>query len=473
MNKDRHAARAAVLMFPALIGVIGFLIDGQHSFLDSLFRCLTMYALNYTEAPPNALVEIARWTAPLATTGGILLAIFSTKDRIRNRTLSRSPNSIAIYGDAEEQNLLLAQAGRYGIRGGEKFLPAARYILAGTEDDNLAFYAQHKARLCDRPVFLKCRSMQVRPEPGTNVRIYSPEEIAARLFWKEHCLYSEAAKHDFALSIAMIGFGELGEELLYWGLQDNLFDPNQKITYHIFGDCSEFLHIHPGVREISDRIVQHSESWDCSIDVLRSVQRILILSQDDTVQTLQKLLLLPNLPDIVCFSPSELHFDLFETEHRVIWYPWGSIANRIENITEDGLIRLAKRIHLRYLHMNEGMQETEENLEKEWQKLNSFKRYSNIGAADYHEIRLIMLQEMGIPARYDALPAPVLELFAALEHERWCRYHYLNNWTHGVPESGKRSDPVKRIHTDLVPLEALPASELHKDYDNVEIALSL
>jgi len=48
------------------MGVTGFtVLDGQ-PVVDSLFLSMAM-CLNYSDSPPNILIEIARWTAPLMT----------------------------------------------------------------------------------------------------------------------------------------------------------------------------------------------------------------------------------------------------------------------------------------------------------------------------------------------------------------------------------------------------------------------
>ena len=77
------------------------------------------------------------------------------------------------------------------------------------------------------------------------------------------------------------------------------------------------------------------------------------------------------------------------------------------------------------------------------------------------------------PGPYDLLMKVYsATLLAELEHERWCRYHYLNNWRCGVPENGANKDPVRRLHVDLRPFSALKDAEKKKDYDNLRLLLS-
>ena len=84
-----------------------------------------------------------------------------------------------------------------------------------------------------------------------------------------------------------------------------------------------------------------------------------------------------------------------------------------------------------------------------------------------------MLEQLGYGgADCEALPEETRTLLAELEHERWCRYHYLNNWRCGVPENGANKDPVRRLHVDLRPFSALKDAEKKKDYDNLRLLLS-
>ena len=73
----------------------------------------------------------------------------------------------------------------------------------------------------------------------------------------------------------------------------------------------------------------------------------------------------------------------------------------------------------------------------------------------------------------ESLSANALELHAELEHIRWCRYHYLNNWTYGIPSNGKNKDKTLRIHKDLVPYQTLTDSEKEKDRENVRLLHSI
>ena len=154
-------------------------------------------------------------------------------------------------------------------------------------------------------------------------------------------------------------------------------------------------------------------------------------------------------------------------------FAWEKVGWAPDNIFRDTMFHRAKRINLRYAHLYSGTQETPENGEREWERLDGFTRYSNVSAADYHQVRLHMLDALGWPREAAQLTGEQMELLAELEHIRWCRYHYLNNWRQGEPGEGRRKDPARRIHADLVPYGALTDPEKQKDRDNIRVLLSV
>ena len=77
--KQKKTIYRLLLLCPLLLGVVGFTAVDRMNPLDALFNCVQMYVLNYGETPGNVWVELARWTAPLATAGSVLLLISSVK----------------------------------------------------------------------------------------------------------------------------------------------------------------------------------------------------------------------------------------------------------------------------------------------------------------------------------------------------------------------------------------------------------
>lgn len=467
----RQAGKALAFFLPAVFGVIGFAVLEGEPLSNALFNCLSMYVINYGDPPANFFVELARWTAPLATASGVFLAMAAVRQKLHNYLCFRRGQSVAVYGPPAARAALLDQLGSNGLEGQDQLIEAQRYILLNQEDWNFGFYYQNRQALQGRTVYLQSRAAPAQAVADPCLRLFCPEETAARLFWKQNCLYPAAAAKQGQLKLVFLGFGTLGEQLLYYGLLDNIFLPDQQIEYHIFGDCQRFLATHTQLDQIEDPIIPHQEPWYQALPLLEQADLVVVLEQQDQLALLRDLLLACRRPRFHVFSASEAA-QLLDDQRRLSLFDWQNQAQQLENILGELLFDRAQRINLRYANLYGGVAETQENKLAEWNKLDSFTRYSNVSAADYHEIRLQMLDHMGLPQQPDQWTPETMELFSQLEHIRWHRYHSLHNWRLGTPAQG-RKDPVQRIHADLLPYDQLTEGEKEKDRENIRVLLSI
>lgn len=465
--------RAAVFFVPLIFGLTGFAIIDREPFLDALFKSIGLYAMDYQETPPNFWIELGRWTAPLATASGILLIAASLRDRIRDHIRYCRGGSIAVYGPDQEKMPMLAQLGRRGIDGKERFVQAERYILLGSEAENFDFYTRHRLELRQSAVYLRCSSLPAQSVSAPGLSLFCPEETAARLFWKRRRLYRASACREHRLKLVFLGFGKLGEELLTYGLQNNLFAPDQRIEYHVFGDGRAFSATHTELHCISDPIFFHPGPWYTMLPLVEEAQLVVVLEQDEQLSLLKDLLSVTRREKIDVFSTGSAGVKLLAGQERLAVFEWRQEAQALEHILGEALLERAKRINLRYAHLYRSVPENSETMQEQWQMLDVFTRYSNIGAADYHEVRLDMLDVMGISCDPESLLPEHLELLAELEHIRWCRYHYLNNWKYGQPKNDRRKDPKMKLHADLLPYRELPETEKRKDRANVRLLLAI
>mgnify|MGYP003309748880 FL=1 len=142
-----------------------------------------------------------------------------------------------------------------------------------------------------------------------------------------------------------------------------------------------------------------------------------------------------------------------------------------ENIKTDRLYRLAKKVNYEYTvqYDNTGTHswtqpDVEMKMEEAWEKLDGFKKGSNVACADYHEIRLMVMKAFGI--NQEAISSEQEEMLAEMEHIRWSRYHYVNHWHY----ADVRNDD-KRLHHLLKPYAELPEQEKKKDKDAFRVLL--
>lgn len=463
-EKLKRIWKPAAIVIPFVLGMIGFGIAGE-PVLQAIYKCICLYGMGHSDAPANLLIELARWLAPLATAGSVVLVV-KTLRRHAGGILARwTGKSVAVYGPEEEKAALLKELGIRGIDMNKRPMKAHRYILLGGETENLDFFRNHLAKE-GKEVYLKCQALPALASDRANLHLFCPEETAARLFWQEHCLYRQSVECGHRMSVVLLGFGKLGRELLLSGLQNNIFDANQHVEYHVFGEEEGFLQVYHECGQISDPIVFHAESWKEAAELLQQAGMVIVARQEGQLALLRELTLMLPGKQIHVLGAQPDGLALMAGQAPLVCFDWKKEAMKPANILSDRLYRYAKRINLRYAHLYGGVEENDETCDLEWNRLDTFTRYSNLSAADYHAIQLQMLDgEECTPEK--------LEWLAELEHIRWNRYHYLNNWVCGMPENGKNKDMVKRIHQSLRPYAELSESEREKDRENIRILLQL
>ena len=449
---------------PFLLGLIGFLISGE-PVLQAVYQSLCLYGMGHQESPANAVIEIARWLAPLATAGSVVLVVAALRRHFHAMIARCTGKSVAVYGPIEDKKRLLKELGTRGIDLDKNPVKAHSYILLGEEEENLNYYRTHLAET-GKDVYLKCHSLPAQASDRANLHLFCPEESAARLFWKKYCPWQISKENGHRMSIVLLGFGKLGRELLLCALQNNIFDADQRIEYHIFGNENGFGSVYHQLGQISDPVEFHEEPWQNRLELLRSAQMVIVAEEKEELALLRDLTLaMPDKTIHVLAAQSE-GTDLLASQANLLTFDWESETLKPEHILTDRLYLYAKRINLRYAHLYEGAEETVAARDERWLKLDTFTRYSNISAADYHSVQLCMLGD-------DVFTEEKLEWLAELEHIRWCRYHWLNNWVCGQPEDGKNKDMRKRIHKCLVPYARLTEEDKEKDRENIRILMRL
>ena len=474
-EKKSNIGKYLLILVPFVMGVTGFtVLDGQ-PVVDSLFLSMEMYFLNYSDSPPNILIEIARWTAPLMTASGVLMSISKIRGKILQMLRYYRGDSIAVYGDDIHRKEMVQALGSCGIDAGEdwEWVKAKKYLLLGNEDENFRFYGQHREAFAGHTVYLKSENLAAEGILDSYLRLFCPEETAARLYWRRNCLYETSCVHGHHLRIVFLGFGLLGEKLLEYALQDNIFDPKQCIEYHIFGDGAEFQASHRELSKMSDPVIFHEEHWYENIPLLESADRILLLPQKGQLGMAGKILASTTGTAFEVFTVEDDGFELLSGRERLHVVEWEKEAWNPVNVLGTEMFEHAKKLNLHYAHLYGGVEENSENMEREWEKLDGFTRYSNVSAADYHKIRVHMMKTDGWSMDVISLTPEQMELLAELEHIRWCRYHRFHNWRMGIPENGARKDATLRIHKDLIPYDELTEEEKEKDKDNIRMLQKL
>ena len=104
--------------------------------------------------------------------------------------------------------------------------------------------------------------------------------------------------------------------------------------------------------------------------------------------------------------------------------------------------------------------------------------YMNEGRTGADTINTASIAQFGHPSTPEQIEASHPEAFeqiAELEHMRWARYHFLNNWRQGEPVNGesKNKNVTMRVHRLLVPYSKLDEKDREMDRRNIRILLDV
>lgn len=435
-------------VLPFLLGAAGYILAGERV-LDALYFSLSLYFVNLVSDSSNALVEIARWTAALVTTTAVLYALKRVWTRLCWAALCLGRDSVAVYCDGKER-VTFPDSGHSVIYPGREFRPRAKshIIMLAQDSESLAFYEANRDRLRGHPVYIGLRELDrglMRDVPG--VTFYDIDAAAARTLWKNLKLWRQGKEQ---LSIVIWGGGHLGQSILDHGLLLNLFSPGQQLTYHLVGDTALYQISRSRFRpDNGDKVCFHAsdspEAWEAAAQA-----DAVILAEEAPVQLLQTLCVVCEAGTVYYYAPDEMDAGAYLKFSRL--YPFGKNLYADENIRGEALVLRAKEQHYDYAK-EYGRLAPGETADEAWRKLDGFTQWSNISAADFQEV---------LPDILAARPALTLEQLAALEHLRWCRFHTLNGWQHGIPKSGSR-DVEKKLHRCLCLYEELEPKEREKD----------
>lgn len=308
-----------------------------------------------------------------------------------------------------------------------------------TDVENLEFYGRNYETLKEKNVYMMLEDVSRQNIENPKISVFSMTENCARQYWKDY----PATRSE---KIAIIGFENVGKNILLYGLQVNLIDPGQHFEYHIYGDGTEFRREHTELDKMTpDEIVFHDDGI-YPFSEMADFDRIIICGGENgncgIAEASRLLMSAPVERPVYIYAPNgDIITNLFGNGRLICFGRAEEIATAGVIFNEESM-EAARKQHEFYYKKYGGTP---------WEKLDVFKRYSNVSSSDYMEVINRLLAE-GMP----------LEKIAELEHIRWCRYHYLHNWKYAP-----RTDAAKRVHNCLIPFEDLSEEEKIKDVEAI------
>jgi len=297
-------------------------------------------------------------------------------------------------------------------------------------------------------------------------------------------------------SIVIIGFDGYGQQLLTQALLTNIYGIDIHFQYHIFGDGAEYCGLHTQLGQIvsineenpeRDSILFHSEPWFSARETLEKADRVILAMDDDE----RNLWILNELRAF--FQAKDIHIRVWDRALlEGLWSTAVPFGTMDEICTEQCILNQetmldARRIHCKYFRENVCPDRERcdcencldcSSAQRDWNSQTSFTVYSNAAQADHMPVKIHILlgddyrnfKHAGERAEsvFEGLSnAKQMEL-AELEHIRWERYHFINNWTYApTRDSGRRQHPL------LIEFSALEAKDQRKDFTPWYNAFSL
>ncbi|MDD6457029.1 MAG: hypothetical protein PUF59_10665 [Lachnospiraceae bacterium] len=477
--RDTFKKMPVLFVLPLIIGVICYMQAGIR-FLDALYYSVDLYLFDYYE---NEAVRLCMqehlWTAlglnlmllmaPLLTATAIILQFQESCQWLGAHLVSLLPKSTIIYGDTPKSRALCKNIRRSSLWTNAPLRSASRHIVMFGEDlKSLDVCRKYQSLLKKKDVYICVNEAGATSlkdiyekdhEAGQmSIRFFNYNDTVARLFWKERKIWKSGKK---VQKIAIVGFGSLGIRMLETALQLNLFHEEQCIEYYVFGDNGRYQHSHANLQLMNrDRVyyfpLDSREQWECMPQM-----DMIILTEVSGVAMVQAVLGCSACAEVYVYNPDDLGLKSYFSSGRLqVFGEYRSVLTE-ENITSNKLYKNAMELNAEY---EKKVAEGNVDAQEAWNRLSGFLKSSNISAADFGEV-LRSLAENKAGAD--------LDLFARLEHIRWCRFHFLHYWKYGIPDCGQGKDEKKRIHSCLRPFDELDRDNQNKDYSSVKVLLEL
>ena len=453
-----------LLVIALLCGIIGQLI-AKETVSNAIFKTLMMFVLGFFWDPANILVDIARYLAALFTFSAIVTVVFSAFQILLDRLRGTKKGSTFVYGNDENAKVFL-ENNKKAIHGINGFVEADNYVLLDEEEKNLSFLMDHREDLKDKHIFMKTENLPGVLYRSNNLRAFSPEEQAGRKFWERYNLIEQAYDAEGTprkLTVSLIGWGKLGEQILFFGLMANSF---ADVTYHIFGDSEIFEKLHAD--HLDDMQIRAYETdWYDHIDVIRQSDMIIITEQENQLHLISNLFLVSaELRVVVCAAfrgDEEYKRILLQNragiipEENLTFYNWRKAAQSMES-----LILEEKLLDADLEGKDYTQKKLRQKIQRDWEMLDTFKRYAYLNLLDLHRVYNKLKETWGDYVNEE-------ELLRIL-HTRILHYYWFHNWNYSPlpdPEHPEQDENVtKRLQRRLRPLE-----ELTEDEKNLELRI--
>ena len=303
-----------------------------------------------------------------------------------------------------------------------------------------------------------CQTQETIP----GVTTFDRENACARMYWRAYPI------HKTERCVVCIGAGRLGSEMMEQALRVNVLG-KQRLTYHLFGDTTRFEQDHRMLGQFltlghenaaQDSLMLHEEDWRNAADVLEKADRILLCMDEDEANR-------DTLAEIRRYFPTKavIYARIAQggSDQSAVFFGSDETVLTPEHVFGEQLTETARALNRLY-----GQQNPQNACA--WEALSSTAKRSNMASADHLPVKIDWLLGCGADCAVDAetcraayaaytqLNAARKETCRRIEHERWMRNLYLENWQYA-----KTRDNALRRHPLLCPYDELSEEDRAKD----------
>lgn len=436
---------------PFVISAAGYLIEGEN-LLDALYHSVSLYYFQMSSQNFNILIEIARWTAPIATTAVITCIFRSAWECVRRAFLSHSVHCAAVYGNdritSADRRMKFIYSHDRVVRRCKKHV-----ILFEHDRDSIDFYNQNHENMrgstyiCLREfpyTYLKMALHAVRQKSGDQVIYFDAASAAARMLWKKVRLWDTPSRTKSPV-VTLIGSGHLAHSVMDSALLLNLFSAEQAVAYHVVSADGLYRYHREDMKLCNNDMIEYHPCDESRWELISNSDIVVLCEEvtpDELITVSEKC-----HGKVYFYAPTISATDWLELPNCV---PFGNNSDVLtyENICMNKLISDAMEEHYNYLN------DRSKTREEAWNELSGFLKWSNISSADYSHVTAELYELRHGSCDDESL----IEELCELEHIRWCRLHYLDHWTY----SPKRDDSKKQHHY-LVDFNVLDEQTKEKD----------
>lgn len=486
--------RLLLVAVPCVLGVWGFYAyytvpekTAVCPWFSALYSTVRLFGMSFDgsknpDLPQKYVIilEIARFLAPLFTGTALYKLIKPYLLEMKTKARARRTNAVAVHGCPDVTAALKANLKSYAVIGpdaGNERFSAKKQIIAFDDDrQSLRFLNENESRLLgkkadDRITYICLHSPKYRLTNSSKIRVSCLSVNCARLFWEKYYLKRFGGKLSAQnpenpdperTKVVLIGFGVYGEALLTQSLLVNVFlKGTPGVEYHVFGDGSSFCQRYPKLGRIlssdstartGDTLTFHGKDEILSsASVYEGAERIIIADDDDTVNyavfsDLCHLLVLPP-PVYIRLKTETVTDNLFKAgDGNDAGGPLCQVGYTVfgtndELYSEDAII--SKKLRGFARELNEYYRKRSGDGDG-WNELGTVRQRANISAADHSSVKVRQLLKTDCPFDKNSLvqyqeefgkhrdDSAWLEPYQELEHERWCRFYYMEGWDYSA-----------------------------------------